>query len=231
MTCPAVWIPSQLLDARMWHPLEAGLAVQGGFHADIASDDTIAGMAARLLANAPPAFCLVAQGMGGFIAFEVMRQQPARVKGMALIGTLASPDGPAQTARRCSYARLVEDGNFAQVIEERLPLLLHPDNSADPALLATLRDMAQTTGAQGFLRQQSAIIGRQDSRATLRDVACPVMLVRGSQDGITSAAHFAEMCDALPTATAVTIPDCGHVPSLERPELVGALLSGWFAAL
>src|SRR3546814_709877 len=87
--------------------------------ADNRSDDTIAGFAQRLLDNAPPKFVLIAHAMGGFVAFEVMRRAPERVAKLALIATLASADGPAQTARRQGYIDLVESGNFDQVVEER----------------------------------------------------------------------------------------------------------------
>jgi len=83
-------------------------------------------MAARLLETAPPLFTLIAHAMGGFVAFEVMRRAPERVARLALLATLATADGPAQTARREGYIRLVEQGRFEQVAEERIPMLVAP---------------------------------------------------------------------------------------------------------
>src|SRR3546814_19444414 len=94
--------------------------------------------------------------MGGFVAFEVMRRAPGRVAKLALISTLASADGPAQTARRQGYIDLVESGTFGQVVEERIPILFPADKRGDARLLGIARRMAADTGAATFLAQQRA---------------------------------------------------------------------------
>src|SRR4051812_13369352 len=125
MSQPAVVFASgQLLTEDVWAPQAVALADDYEMIvADHLHDDSIAGMARRLLDGAPARFHLVAHAMGGFTAFEVMRQAPERVRSLVLIGTLASADGPAQTERRQGYIRLVEAGNFAGVVEERIPML------------------------------------------------------------------------------------------------------------
>ncbi|WP_425529982.1 alpha/beta fold hydrolase, partial [Stenotrophomonas maltophilia] len=60
--------------------------------ADITRDGTIAGMADRLLADAPPQFALGGLSMGGYVALEVARKAPDRVTRLALLDTRASPD-------------------------------------------------------------------------------------------------------------------------------------------
>ena len=65
------------------------------------------------------------------------------------------------------------------MIEERLPILFHPDRQAEEQLLSVARAMAADTGPEAFLRQQRAIIDRPDSRPTLASITCPVMVVIG----------------------------------------------------
>lgn len=225
---PVVLVSGQLLTAECWAPQIAALNRDYDLRlADHRRDATIAGMAARLLAEAPERFDLVAHAMGGFVAFEVMRQAPQRVRSLALIATLASADGPAQTARRQGYIRLVEDGNFAGVVEERIPILVHPARREDDHLLAVVRRMALDTGAKTFLNQQRAIMGRIDSRPSLSAIACPTLLIRGAQDGITTAEQQDEMLAAIPGARLETLDDAGHLATLERPRSVNALLASW----
>lgn len=57
-------------------------------------DDNMAVIARRILAEAPPRFALAGHSMGGYIAFEIMRQAPERVAKLALINTQARPDTP-----------------------------------------------------------------------------------------------------------------------------------------
>lgn len=232
MPRPAIVFASgQLLTADVWAPQAAALA--DGYDlcfADHTRDDTIAGMAARLLADAPQRFHLIAHAMGGFTAFEVMRQAPQRVISLALIATLAPNDGPAQTERRQGYIRLVEAGRFAEVAEERIPILVHPARREDAPLLTVVRRMAADTGAQTFLRQQRAIMTRADSRPSLGAIAVPTLVIRGAQDGITTPAHVDEILAGIPAARFEEIPDCGHLPTLEKPQTTNRLLAHWLAA-
>ena len=73
--------------------------------ADHTRDDSMAGVARRILADAPPRFALAGLSMGGYIAFEILRQAPGRVARLALLDTTARPDTPEQTeARRAQIA-------------------------------------------------------------------------------------------------------------------------------
>lgn len=225
MANPVVLIAGQLLTARLWAPQVAALSDRcEPVVADQASHDTIAAMAAAILADAPERFSIVGQAMGGFVAFEMLRQAPARVGRLVLMSTLASADGPAQTARREGYLRLVEAGRFDEVVEERLPLLLSPERRSDPELVAAARAMAAATGPDAFLRQQRAIMSRPDSRPSLSAIACPTLILCGRQDGIVTLAHQEEMRDGIPGARLEILDDCGHLMSLEQPARVNALL-------
>ena len=231
MSRPAVVFASgQLLTVDTWAPQAVGLAEDYDLvFSDHTADDTIAGMAARLLADAPARFHLVAHAMGGFTAFEVMRQAPERVISLTLIATLAPNDGPAQTERRRGYIRLVENGQFAEVVEERIPILVHPARREDAPLLTVVRRMAADTGAETFLRQQRAIMSRADSRPSLGDIAVPTLVIRGAEDGITTQAHVDEIMSGIPSARFEAIPDCGHLPTLEKPQTMNRLLAAWLA--
>lgn len=226
-----VFASSQLLTEDAWAPQAIALAEEHELTvADLGRDDSMAGMASRLLDAAPARFHLIAHGMGGFVAFEVMRRAPERVLSLVLISAIASADGPAQTERRQGYIRLVEAGNFAGVVEERIPMLVHPARRSDAALLAVIRRMAADTGAERFLGQQRAIMTRIDSRPSLAAIRVPTLVVRGEADGITTEAHQDEIVAAIPGARKVVVADCGHLPTLEKPAETNAILRDWLAA-
>lgn len=226
-----VFASGQLLTQEVWAPQAAPLSRDYDLRfSDHTCDETVAGMAARLLDEAPGRFHLIAHAMGGFTAFEVMRQAPERVASLVLIATLAPNDGPAQTERRQGYIRLVESGRFADVVEERIPILVHPARREDAPLLATVRRMAADTGAETFLRQQRAIMARPDSRPLLPAIACRTLLIRGAQDAITTEAHQQEILAGIPGARLEAIDDCGHLPTLERPVTTNRILAEWLGA-
>ena len=225
-----VFASGQLLTDEVWAPQVAALGARHALYfSDHRQDDTVAGMAARLLAGAPERFHLVAHAMGGFTAFEVMRQAPERIVSLVLIATLAPNDGPAQTARRQGYIALVEQGRFEAVVDERIPILLHPARHEDAPLLRRVRGMAADTGADTFLRQQRAIMSRPDSRPTLPAICVPTLLVRGDEDAITTHAQQQEMLAAIPGARLQRIAHCGHLATLEMPVTTARVLADWLA--
>src|SRR5256886_5127833 len=68
--------------------------------ADHTRDDSMAGIARRILAHAPPRFALAGLSMGGYVAFEILRPAPARGAELALLHTTPRPDTPEQSAAR-----------------------------------------------------------------------------------------------------------------------------------
>jgi pimeloyl-ACP methyl ester carboxylesterase len=108
-------------------------------------------------------------------------------------------------------------------------MLLAPDNRADPSLTEIARRMAADTGAENFLRQQRALMGRIDSRPSLGDIAVPTLLLWGNQDGIASRSHQDEMLAMIPGARLEIISGAGHLATLEAPTATTAALDAFLA--
>ncbi len=221
---PAVFLSGQLCTRLLWQHQHADCLLELRDH------DTMRDLALDTLANTPDRFALVAHGMAGFVAFEIMRQAPERIEKLVLMSTLAPADTPKQTVRREGYLRLVEDGRFADIIEERIPILIHPDRRDDSVLTGILRQMARDIGERGFLNQQRAIMSRPDSRPGLGAIACPVLLIFGRADGITTIEHQNEMVTAIPDARLEIIEDSGHMIPLERPERTNTILRAFLGS-
>jgi len=98
---PILLIPGLVSSPRIYAPVIPALWRYGPVTvANHVRDDNMAVIARRILAEAPPRFALAGHSMGGYIAFEIMRQAPERVAKLALINTQARPDTPEATTRR-----------------------------------------------------------------------------------------------------------------------------------
>jgi pimeloyl-ACP methyl ester carboxylesterase len=227
---PIVVIPGLLASPKFY---EAQLPALWRFGpvtiANHTRDDSMAAIARRILAAAPPRFALVGHSMGGYIAFEVMRQAAARIVRLALLDTAARADTPEQTARRRALIALAEGGRFAEVPDLLFPHFVHPSRRDDPALRGIVRQMAEDTGADAFVRQQTAIMQRADSRPDLARIECPTLILVGDTDELTPPDRSAEMANAIAGARLVVVPACGHMSALEHPERVTQSLVEWLA--
>ncbi len=223
-------LPGLLCDGRLWRDQVAALAPPArAVVADLTLDDSLGAMAERALAAAPPRFALCALSMGGYVAFEILRRAPDRVTRLALLDTSARPDTPEQARRRRGLMALARAGTFRGVTPRLLPQLLHPRTLAGP-LAGEVAAMAERVGRDAFLRQQAAILGRPDSRPDLPRIAVPTLVAVGEADALTPPDRAAEIAGLIPGAQLMVLPGCGHLPPMEDPAAVAALLAGWLAA-
>lgn len=222
-----VFIPGLLNDERLWRYQAHVLAdVADPVIADVTRDDSIAAMAERVLAEAPPSFALAGLSMGGYVALEIMRQAPQRVTKLALFDTSARPDTPERAARRRADIESVEHGRFAGVTPRLLPELVHPSRVAGPVGELVMA-MAQKVGKEAFLRQQKAILGRSDAREWLSTIRVPTLVGVGEDDVRSPVSIAEEIHQAIPHSTLYVFWECGHLPPLELPEETAQVLRTW----
>lgn len=196
---------------------------------DLTQDDTISAMAARALSAAPARFALAGMSMGGYVAFEILRQAPERVERLALLDTSSRADDPQTQARRKSLIKMAETGRFKGVTSRLMPSFVHPDRVSDRELTNIVIGMAEKTGREGYIRQQTAIIARPDSRRLLTQIRAPTLVVCGAEDQVTPLELSREMATDIPDSRLVVLERCGHLSPLERPEEVNAAFARWLS--
>jgi pimeloyl-ACP methyl ester carboxylesterase len=197
--------------------------------ADHRSHDSLSEIAAAALRDAPPRFSLCGLSMGGYIAFEMLRQAPDRITRLALLDTSARGATEASNGPRRQMMALAEKGVFPEVVGLLWQKLVAPSRLSDAALRATVGAMAEETGPEVFIRQQQAIMGRPDSLRMLGGIGVPTLVLVGEDDQITPPEHAREMAEAIPAAQLEIIPGCGHLSTLEAPEKCTRLLQRWLA--
>lgn len=228
MSRDLVLLPGLLNDHRLWAAqVEALTPLAGCLVADLTLDDSLAAMAGRVLAAAPPRFALAGLSMGGYVALEILRRAPERVERLALVDTTARPDTPEQSQRRKDAVALARAGGFDKIMPTMLPLLVHPDHLALERVGGVAKDMARAVGTEAFARQQSAIMHRPDARPGLTRVVCPTLVVVGSDDSVTPLERAEEMAELIPNARLEVVEKSGHLSPLEQPDAVSALMAAW----
>ena len=191
--------------------------------------DSMEAMAAAALAIAPERFALGGFSMGGYVCFEILRRAPRRVERLALLDTAATPDSPESMARRQGLIEQTALGRFHGVQRSLLPQLVHPSRVDDPDVVQPILDMALEVGGDGFVREQTAIMGRPDSRHMLVDIEVPTVVIVGRQDLTTPLRRAEEMAADIANARLVVIENCGHMSPLERPGEVSTALRRWLS--
>lgn len=228
-----ILIPGLAGDAVMWQAQMA--ALPAGWRAVVSDvhthNDSIAAMAAALLAEHEGELVLCGTSMGGIIAMEAVRQAPQRIKGLALLGTNARPETDEMRDLRESAIELFDAGRAAEVIEPNVALAFHPRQAADPALAQAYLGFVLKAGARQLARQNRAIISRPDARSHLQQVRCPTLVMCGEDDQLTPPECSREIASLIAGARLVMVPQCGHMLTMEQPAIVNAALLAWLQDL
>jgi pimeloyl-ACP methyl ester carboxylesterase len=227
-TMPILLVPGLVCSPRIFAPVIPALWRFGPVTvANHIRDDNMGAIARRILAEAPPRFALAGHSMGGYIAFEIIRQAPERVAKLALLNTQARPDTPEATARRHGMMARAGRGDYRGVLDELFPGFVHPSRQSDAGLRQLVHDMGDDVGAEAFIRQQMAVISRPDSRPSLAWIKCPTLVLSGDTDNTIPNSLSQEMANGIHGARLVILPDCGHLPQVERPQATADALVEW----
>jgi len=212
-----------MCDATLWSGMEADLARLGAVHyGNVYEDDSLDGMARRVLDESPERFVLVGFSMGGFVARVLALMAPQRVTGVAFIASSARGYSPQENAQRQAAAA---GARVVRTSSRGIARGLHPDREGDPVLIGRLRDMQIRLGPEVH-RRQAAIV-RLDGYADLERIACPSLVIACRQDRMRSFDETERMARHLPRARFEVIEDCGHMAPLEKPGELAALLRTW----
>ncbi len=225
---PTLLIPGLAASARLYESQIPALWRLGPVMlADHTRRSSMARLAQDILATSPPRFALVGLSMGGYIAFEIMRQSPERVFKLALLDTSARPDTTEQMEARRLRISMVQTGGFGEIPALMFAGLVHASRRDDGDLKAIVEEMALETGPEAFIRQQTAIMGRPDSRPTLSGIKCPALVLVGDGDELTPPALAQEIAHGIEGARLEVVPESGHLSTLECPGFVTQKLVEW----
>src|SRR3954447_26656502 len=225
---PILLVPGLAGSPRIYAPVVPALWRFGPVTvANHIRDDNMGAIARRILTEAPPRFALAGHSMGGYIAFEIMRQAPDRVARLALINTQARPDTPEATARRSEMMAAARAGEYHAVLDGLFPGFVHPSRREDAWLRRLVHEIGDDVGAEAFVRQLTAVIGRPDSRPTLASIKGPTLVLTGDEDNTIPNSLSTEMAEGIHGAKLKILQNCGHLPQIEQPEATAEALVEW----
>ena len=166
---------------------------------------------------------IVGCSMGGYAAMAFARLFPERLSAIALLATKASADTEAAKLNRERQAQLALASGPDAVVAEFMPKLLAPESP--PGLRHRISELARRATAQGIADALRGMALRPDSLPDLPHWTAPALIVAGEHDQLMPRAELEAMARAIPKARLEVIAGAGHLPFLEKPREVAALLT------
>jgi pimeloyl-ACP methyl ester carboxylesterase len=166
----------------------------------------------------------VGNSMGGFISADLALLAPERVERLVLVAAagITSTDvrrEPARTFLRTGAAVAAIGAREIEqfLIRPRARQLAYGWVVRHPTLLAPdlLWEQAQGMGAPAFMLAVDALAS-YDFRERLPEIACPTLVVQGTDDMIVPLRDAYEFERLIPRSRTLIMRDTGHLPMLER---------------
>lgn len=227
---PLVLLPGMMCDARIFQPQIMALSTQVPVTvAPLIGGERIEDIAIQLLQQLPSRFALAGLSMGGIVAMEILRRAPERVSRLCLISTSPLPDTPAQAATREPLIIGARTGRMDDVLRQSmLPEYLAPGPQRIE-VLNLMHQMGMELGQALFVAQTRALQRRRDQQGTLRKCKVPTLILCGEYDQLTPVKRHEFLAELIPNASLQVITAAGHLPTLERPDVVNRVLAEWLA--
>jgi 3-oxoadipate enol-lactonase/4-carboxymuconolactone decarboxylase len=189
-----------------------------GFSLAGLTEAVLAALGAAGLAGA----CHVAgDSLGGVVALEAALLAPDRVRSVTVLGSGARIGTPRAWAER---AALVRSAGTAALLGGAPGRWFGPGFRNPEAADALLADLAAADD-ESYAAACEAL-ARHDRRADLHRVAVPVLAVAGSHDVATPVATLRHVADGVRHGRLEVLAEVGHLPPVEAPGPVAALLAG-----
>ena len=193
------------------------------------SSSSLKQVAKNILEKQTGSFSVMGLSYGGIIAFELLRQAPERINKLVLMNTNYKEPSEQTRINQQRFIGMAYLGQFKEITSEILiDAMLHPKNAEKQELRETILNMALNVGIDGFFNQVKAQLGRPDSTKDLQNIKCPTLIITGREDNICPLKLHEDMAEAIPNSTLKVIEECGHLSTLEQPNLVNNIIIDWW---
>ena len=184
---------------------------------------------------------VVGNSMGGFVGAELAIRRPELVDKLVLVSAAvfwqeyrrARPLVALARSSEATVGRAVVHGQKAIAVRPRIrAAALTLGGFRYPHLLGREMQMELLIHARrtaGFVPALMALASFP-LREELPKIACPTLIVWGTDDTLVSVRHAKELARLIPDAEKVIFERTGHIPMIERPQRFNAALEAFLAA-
>jgi pimeloyl-ACP methyl ester carboxylesterase len=165
--------------------------------------------------------------IGGYVAQQIWRQAPERVRGLAIICSKPQPDAAANASKRAATIALARAGGSASLFDGMVQTLLGATaRKLHPELVAQVR-ARMTLTPEAMAAVQAGLATRPDFVSTAATITVPVLAIAGGEDPGVTSAEMKVFQTAPGGCEFHLLRDAGHFAAYEQPQKVAALVGEW----
>jgi pimeloyl-ACP methyl ester carboxylesterase len=168
---------------------------------------------------------LLGHSMGGGIVQEIALRSPQRLLSLTLQDTsfkfALMADSAIEEWWKGRMA-LAQAGRMAELAEMESPVPQPPHMPAERLEESKVR--LSRMSPDGFIGAWQALVGWQGTKTRAASISAPTLIIYGDLDGPAIIQGSKRLAGMIPNARVEVIPEAGHSPQWERPELFNRAL-------
>lgn len=174
-----------------------------------------------------PSLTVIGLSMGGYLAFELVRKRPSLIQRLVLADTRPDADNQEERSARTQLAESVSQIGTDSLVKIMAPKLLR--KRPDPSVTKVIQRWIAEASPQAVIHALIAMRERPDSTPLLANIACPTLVLSGSEDLVTSVQDCRKLAEAISDSRYKEIPDSGHISNLENPTAFNRALDDFLS--
>lgn len=171
---------------------------------------------------------------GGFVGMRLAVRRPDLLRSLVLMDTSADPERLRKRLQYRAMFAVLRAAGYGPLLGQVMRIMFAKKIRTDPRRKGELdrwRSVIAGREPAERVRFGSAIFGRGPFLDALAEIAVPTLIVAGAEDKAIAAGSHERMAHAVPDARMVTIPDAGHISTIEEPEAVNRALEDFYAGI
>jgi pimeloyl-ACP methyl ester carboxylesterase len=166
---------------------------------------------------------LVGNSLGGHVAIRYTHRHPDKVAGLVLTGS-------SGLYENMKFGGFFKRGNY-EYIRERVSATFYDTSIVTDEMVSEVLQV--TTDPDKCLSTVKIARATKMDNVSLRlpAISAPVLLVWGKNDQITPPDVAYQFRDNFPNARLLMLPECGHVPMMEKPHEFNTALENFLEGL
>ena len=216
-----ILVPGAACDETVWQHQIDGLSKLCKIHVpELSNCANLDEMVEKSITNLPEHFLLAGHSLGGSIALEIMRKAPHRVKKLCLLSTSAAADDAKMKQNRINRISMAETGHYSELAKALAEQFTYNKSIFNDVYNMFLRNKKL------FIQQQQNIMLRQESQSILKNFQQESLMITGKQDPYFYESTK-EIAASIPNAQFEIIEGCGHMVTMEKPQITTELMRSW----
>ena len=163
--------------------------------------------------------------MGGYAAFEFLRQFPGRIKALGFFATRSAADTPEGKEKRMQSIEALKKFGIEpftrKIVKSQLGKTTQESN---PALVERALSIMKEADAAAAIAALKAMAERRDSTDLLASISFPVLVAGGEEDEIVPIKEMQSMHEKIRGSEFHALPKAAHLINLEQPQAFRKIL-------